>query len=199
MAATTRRRSAAPRIAGSDSSHAAKLDARRAPGARSPPRAPCCGGRPADTSARPRDRTLRRERASSWLTADQHGVAVAVETIPRRHGLAIRRQHAVAAAKRAHQHQQRRARQVEVRDEAVHEPELVARVDERAASRRARASTSPTARATATPARGPWWCRRQSRAGPRGGPARWRRRPPPAPRTPRGPPCDPPRARRAPA
>jgi hypothetical protein len=68
---------------------------------------------------------------------DEHGVAVAVETIAGSDGLAIGRKHLLAPGEGRDQHEQGRFRQVEVGDEIGHHAELVAGQDQqiRAAAR----------------------------------------------------------------
>jgi hypothetical protein len=58
---------------------------------------------------------------------DQHGVAIAVKAIPLLDGLAICGEDAFTTGERGNQHQQGRARQVEIRDEALDDAKAVAR------------------------------------------------------------------------
>src|SRR5437868_3777155 len=61
---------------------------------------------------------------------EQHRIAVAEEAIALGDRVAVRREHAIGAGERAHQHEQRRFREVEVGDEVVDDAKLVARIDE---------------------------------------------------------------------
>ena len=99
-AATTALKSAAARMSGSESTNARDGRARSTAASRNPRRSPCSCAMRADTSARPRDRTLRTETSRADYTprirapwhrphaasprahSDQHRVAVAVEPVP---------------------------------------------------------------------------------------------------------------------
>src|SRR5678815_508230 len=61
---------------------------------------------------------------------DKHRVAVGVEAIALGDGVAVRAEQRLAPAEGGREQQQRRAREVEVRDEGVDQPEAVAGVDE---------------------------------------------------------------------
>jgi hypothetical protein len=67
------------------------------------PRSPRCGLE--DSPSRGPQALLSSLGRSSQLQ-DQHGVAVTIETVPLRHGFAIRLEHALAAGERGDQHQQ---------------------------------------------------------------------------------------------
>ena len=59
----------------------------------------------------------------------EHAVAVTEEAVPLTHGLLIRLQDQLPRGKRAHQHQQRRARQMKIRQHHVHMAKRVGRAD----------------------------------------------------------------------
>src|SRR5438552_8203286 len=61
---------------------------------------------------------------------DRHRIAIAVEPIPLLNGFPVRPHHVLIARERAHQHEQRRARQVEVREQPVHRTERVRGMNE---------------------------------------------------------------------
>ena len=61
---------------------------------------------------------------------NQHRVAIAVKVIAVGNGLAIGRQNSLAARERRHEHQELRPRQMEIGNQAVHQPEVVAGPDE---------------------------------------------------------------------
>ena len=83
---------------------------------------------------------------------NQHRVAVAVEAVPRFDRLAVRRRAPPPGrAKADDQHQQRRARQMKVRQQPRHDPKLEARVDEQVGP--PAAGGDPTRRAAARPLR----------------------------------------------
>src|SRR5688500_3497500 len=81
----------------------------------------------------PPGRAFPRPRAGatgSLAAIDQHRVAVAEEAISLGDGVGVGAADVVDAGEGAHQHEQRGARQVEVRDQAVDRAEAVARQDE---------------------------------------------------------------------
>src|SRR5687767_10371801 len=85
-----------------------------------------------DTYARRTGRTLRRETSSVLVASslqNQHRVAVAVEAIPGGDGVTVGAEHALAAGKGGHQHQERGLRQVKVRNQSLHDPEGMPRAD----------------------------------------------------------------------
>src|SRR6476646_1770371 len=61
---------------------------------------------------------------------DQHRVPITVEPIPLLHRFTVRPKHPLAAGECGDEHQQRRARQMKVRDHRVDELKSVTRVDE---------------------------------------------------------------------
>ena len=61
---------------------------------------------------------------------DEHGVAVAVEAVSLGDGMRIGAQDVLSAGERAHEHEQRRAREMEIRHQAINDLEVIARVDE---------------------------------------------------------------------
>src|SRR5690348_3991737 len=58
---------------------------------------------------------------------NQHRISVAEKSIPRAYRMRIRREHPLASGEGAHEHEQRRLRQVEVRDEGLDDAEREAR------------------------------------------------------------------------
>ena len=70
-----------------------------------------------------------RSRHALTPSAIEHGVAVAVEAVAGGDGVGVGREHPLAAGEGRDQQEQRRARQVEVREERVDRAELVARHD----------------------------------------------------------------------
>src|SRR5439155_16793592 len=70
--------------------------------------------------------------AESLLLAstNQHAIPVAVETVARFHGMAVSGQHIFSPGKGAHQRQQRRARQMKVREQRIHGTKMKSRSDE---------------------------------------------------------------------
>src|SRR5882672_4149601 len=129
-ASTTRRMSAAPRIAGSESNH----DLNEAPAenglAKSSARALLT--REASGYVRTPDRSNSSYSNGIGRSEYQHRIAVAVKPVALLNGLGIRVQHTFATGKRGHEHQQRRPRQMKVRDHAGHELEGVTGMDEEA-------------------------------------------------------------------
>src|ERR1044071_6455385 len=128
IASTTRRTSAAPRMAGSESNHALNDESRATGFAKSSTRA-----------------LLWRDDNGYVLTPDrsnssygngmapseyQHGVTVTIEAIAAVNGLPVRLEDSFASSECRNEHQQRRARQMEVRDHRVDELEAVSRMDE---------------------------------------------------------------------
>src|SRR5712672_625646 len=73
---------------------------------------------------------------SRWVTEntpalyDQHRVAVAEETVALAHRLPVGGEDSIETRERGHQHEERRAGQVEVGEEPVHGAKAVARRDE---------------------------------------------------------------------
>jgi hypothetical protein len=65
---------------------------------------------------------------------EKHGVPVGEEAIPLSHGETIRLEDALGASESAHHGEERRARQMEVREEAVDDAPRVARLDEQRVS-----------------------------------------------------------------
>src|SRR5262245_28189404 len=61
---------------------------------------------------------------------DQHGIPIAEETVSFSDGVAVGMQDMIDARKRTHQHQQRRARQMEVGDQPIHHAEVETRMNE---------------------------------------------------------------------
>src|SRR5262245_13522757 len=68
------------------------------------------------------------------MSQDEHRVAEAVEAVALAHSLFVAAQDKLTAGKRAHQHKQRGARQVEVGEQHIHGTEGVAGADEEASS-----------------------------------------------------------------
>src|SRR5262245_59497764 len=62
---------------------------------------------------------------------DQHGVAVAVKAIPLGRGDGVGPADEIDSRKRAHQHEERRTRQVEVRNKRVYHTEIIGWIDEK--------------------------------------------------------------------
>src|ERR1700684_3554154 len=79
-------------------------------------------------------------RYAQWpnSSANQHAVAIAVESVPAGDGMTVGSQHRLTAPKRRHQHQQRRAWQVEVSQQLIHDRKRMAWLYENIRNRIAR-------------------------------------------------------------
>src|ERR1039458_9047068 len=64
------------------------------------------------------------------LPLDQHRIAIAEKTILLFHRMAVGGEHFIHPSKRAHQHQQCRARQVKIGEQHIHHFEAITRYDE---------------------------------------------------------------------